>query len=208
MARGTVPRWLTVTQAATLLGVDEGTLRHWADEGKVPTFRTPGSHRRFRESDIRGLIAQTEPERGELADLLRRQTARLISGLPARRLSSSEWFSSVDEGFRAGARERGQRLLDLLAQAAGGRAIDRRSALPKIHALARDYGTALRRSDLTLQQATEAFCFFRDLVLTKTVRATPTREQIRVIHTMNRLLDQVLLGVVAAYETRPGTSTT
>lgn len=201
-SRAATQRWLTVTQAATLLGVDEGTLRHWADQGKVPTFRTPGSHRRFRESDIRQLLAPTEPNRGELTEVLRRQTGHLINGLPARRLLTFGWFSSVDETFRARARERGRRLLDLLVQAAGGEETDRRNLLPRIRTLAREYGLVLHQANLPLRQAIEAFCFFRDLALTKTVRATPKSDQMRVMRTMNQLLDQILLGVVAVYESR------
>jgi hypothetical protein len=147
-------------------------------------------------------LAPTEPNRGELTEALRRQTGHLINGLPARRLSTFGWFSSVDETFRARARERGRRLLDLIVQAAGGGETDRRNVLPRIRALAREYGIVLHSANLTLQQAIEAFCFFRDLALTKTVRAVPKGEQMRVLRTMNQLLDQILLGVVSVYESR------
>lgn len=43
---------LRLTAAAGELGVHPDTLRQWADEGKVPSWRTPGGHRRFRVEDL------------------------------------------------------------------------------------------------------------------------------------------------------------
>ena len=44
-------RWITLGQACKLLGVNESTLRRWADAGHVRSFRTPGGHRRFSEEE-------------------------------------------------------------------------------------------------------------------------------------------------------------
>jgi excisionase family DNA binding protein len=46
-------RLLTPTEVANLFRVDPKTVTRWANAGKVPSLRTPGGHRRFRESDIR-----------------------------------------------------------------------------------------------------------------------------------------------------------
>ena len=51
------PRWITLGQACKLLGVNESTLRRWADAGHVRSFRTPGGHRRFSEEDLRVLMS-------------------------------------------------------------------------------------------------------------------------------------------------------
>lgn len=40
--------WLTLRDASKKLGVSAATLRVWADEGRVTSYRTPGGHRRFR----------------------------------------------------------------------------------------------------------------------------------------------------------------
>jgi excisionase family DNA binding protein len=39
--------WMTLGEAAHFLGVSGATLRKWTDNGMVPTFRTPGGHRRY-----------------------------------------------------------------------------------------------------------------------------------------------------------------
>jgi excisionase family DNA binding protein len=44
--------WLTLGQAAALLGAAQSTVRKWADSGRLPAFYTPGGHRRFRRDDL------------------------------------------------------------------------------------------------------------------------------------------------------------
>jgi excisionase family DNA binding protein len=44
--------WLTLGQAAQYLGVAQSTIRKWTDSGRVPAFKTPGGHRRFRRRDL------------------------------------------------------------------------------------------------------------------------------------------------------------
>jgi diguanylate cyclase (GGDEF)-like protein/excisionase family DNA binding protein len=44
--------WLRMEQAAELLGVSAGTVRRWADSGRLACRRTPGGQRRFRRDDL------------------------------------------------------------------------------------------------------------------------------------------------------------
>jgi excisionase family DNA binding protein len=53
--------WLTLGAAAGYLGVSKGTLRHWADQGRVPAFYTPGGHRRFRRPDLEAFLERFGP---------------------------------------------------------------------------------------------------------------------------------------------------
>lgn len=62
-------RLLTVKQAAEFLGVSESTLRRWADEGRVPHRRMPGSrYRRFEREDIERFREAWRPEEPPDAD--------------------------------------------------------------------------------------------------------------------------------------------
>jgi excisionase family DNA binding protein len=49
--------WLTLGQAAAFLGAAQSTVRKWADAGRLPTFYTPGGHRRFRRADLEAFLA-------------------------------------------------------------------------------------------------------------------------------------------------------
>lgn len=42
----------SLTEASELLGVHSTTLRRWTDWGNIPSFRTPGGHRRLRAADV------------------------------------------------------------------------------------------------------------------------------------------------------------
>lgn len=50
-------RWLTPGEVAVMFRVDPKTVTRWAAAGKVESIRTPGGHRRFRESKIKALLA-------------------------------------------------------------------------------------------------------------------------------------------------------
>jgi excisionase family DNA binding protein len=48
--------WLTLGQAAQYLGVAQSTIRKWTDSGRVPAFKTPGGHRRYRRRDLEAFL--------------------------------------------------------------------------------------------------------------------------------------------------------
>ncbi len=52
-ARG---RLLTPGEVASLFRVDPKTVTRWAAAGRISSIRTPGGHRRFRESEVRALL--------------------------------------------------------------------------------------------------------------------------------------------------------
>ena len=49
---------LTLTEVAALFRVDRLTVTRWARAGKLPSLRTLGGHRRYRESEVRGLLGR------------------------------------------------------------------------------------------------------------------------------------------------------
>ena len=53
--------WLTLGAAAKYLGVAQSTIRKWSDVGRVPTFYTPGGHRRYRRRDLDVFLERSGP---------------------------------------------------------------------------------------------------------------------------------------------------
>lgn len=47
---------LATGEVAQLFRVDPKTVALWAAQGKLPSIRTPGNHRRFRRSDVEALL--------------------------------------------------------------------------------------------------------------------------------------------------------
>ncbi len=47
---------LTPAEVAVMFRVSPKTVTRWAREGKLSCVRTPGGHRRYRESEVRALL--------------------------------------------------------------------------------------------------------------------------------------------------------
>jgi excisionase family DNA binding protein len=59
---GNNERLLTPGEVASLFRVDPKTVTRWAASGRITSIRTPGGHRRFRESEVRALLrGDSEP---------------------------------------------------------------------------------------------------------------------------------------------------
>lgn len=52
-----LPRTLTASEAAALLGVSVATVRGWADQKLLPSHRTVGGHRRFEVDELKQWLA-------------------------------------------------------------------------------------------------------------------------------------------------------
>jgi excisionase family DNA binding protein len=52
-----VERLLTPSEVAAMFRVDPKTVTRWARAGKLSSIRTLGGHRRYREAEIRALLA-------------------------------------------------------------------------------------------------------------------------------------------------------
>ena len=52
---------LTPAEVAALFRVDPKTVTRWAAAGRIGSIRTPGGHRRFRESEVHALLRGEEP---------------------------------------------------------------------------------------------------------------------------------------------------
>jgi excisionase family DNA binding protein len=61
-ASGGRDRLLTPGEVATLFRVDPKTVTRWASAGRIGSIRTPGGHRRFRESEVRALLRGVDSE--------------------------------------------------------------------------------------------------------------------------------------------------
>jgi excisionase family DNA binding protein len=54
-------RLLTPAEVASLFRVDPKTVTRWAKAGKLTSIRTLGGHRRYKESEVRQLLKETNP---------------------------------------------------------------------------------------------------------------------------------------------------
>jgi excisionase family DNA binding protein len=59
---------LTPAEVAAMFRVDPKTVTRWAKAGKLSSIRTLGGHRRYRESEVRELLAGMMPTQRRSAD--------------------------------------------------------------------------------------------------------------------------------------------
>ena len=200
-------RWLTLGQACRLLGVDESTLRRWADSGQVRAFRTLGGHRRFAESDVHELLAGGPDGQRykELGDLTVTRIRRQLHRSPTREAS---WYTTVDETSRERLRPLGRRLAALAADYLSRK--NRRAALLQdARTLGQEYGRELAASGMPLGQAVEAFIFFRrnldDAAKDASQRhGLSSADAIGACQQVTSLDDHVLVGLTEAYQEQRG----
>ena len=194
-------RWVNLARACEILGVNESTVRRWADSGELRCFRTPGGHRRFSERDLYAMTqADGRRPRSELeAAAVTRIRRQLHSGR-----QDAGWYSDIDAEERDALRPLGRRLVELVGEYIARRG--RRAELEQeVDDIGRRYGQLLHERGTPLQRAVEAFTFFRRS-LDETAKQLAERNSMtaeaaaRAREEIAALADRVLLGVTAAYD--------
>jgi len=197
------PRWVTLRRACEILGVDESTLRRWADTGRLRSYRTPGGHRRFSLVNLEAMVAGESRTRGS-DEMERIATARIRRQLQRARQQDQGWYASLTEGNRSELRDLGRRLVEMV-----GEYLDKRTRraglLDEALEIGGRYGRVLQEAGLPLASAVGAYTGFRRTI-DETTRQSAVRESLPLdealaaIGQVHALGDQVLLGLAAAYE--------
>ncbi|MBI4278445.1 MAG: helix-turn-helix domain-containing protein [Armatimonadetes bacterium] len=198
------PRWLSLGEASRMLGVDQSTLRQWADRGQVPVFRTPGGHRRFSEVEIRALLAgRASWKATRPAEVVQRGSTGYLAGPEGKWLASRPWFGAFDEPARRTARDRCRGLMGaLVGFLAGGRRGRKYAETGRRHGSA--LGREVARLGLSPAHLTEAFLFFRRMIVESLTRpsvrrALPAEGQVHSLKLVDEFFDQVQMAMMDAY---------
>lgn len=196
--------WLTLGEASRFLGVDESTLRSWADAGRVPTFRTPGGHRRFSRAALNGFLEQGRGGSERLADLIGPHADKLVPGA-LEQIRFQRWYMALDAPTAKAIGLVCQRLMDALAGYLPGGA-RQREHLRSGEEAGVELGRRVAALRLSAADATEAFLFFKHIV-TEAVRTRlplPPDGKIRSLRRIDTFLNAVLLGMMRGFERARG----
>ena len=165
----TTPRtedeWLSLREAADLLGMHPATVRLWADRNDLPSRRTNGGHRRFRRADIEARLHQeTERRPGPSAQLLVQSVlGRVRFAFTDGTLSAFSWYAHFNEAARDAYRSLGRRVLELLLRALTDTTSDEDLRAEALQ-IGKAYGSITRESHVPVADAVRAFLYFRSLV--------------------------------------------
>lgn len=157
--------WLSLREAADMLGMHPATVRLWADRNELPSRRTSGGHRRFRRSDIEARLRQeAEPKPNPAAQLLVQSVlGRVRFAFTDGTLDTLPWYQHFDEDARMAYRQLGRRLLDLLLRTVNDNA-NKEELQHEAIQLGTEYGSITRKSGVPVADAVRAFLYFRTLI--------------------------------------------
>jgi len=199
-------QWLTLRRACEVLGVNQTTLRHWADAGEIRAFRTPGGHRRFALEDIKALMEKGLRAGGSRGDRAAGEVAiaRVRRRLGRQKPEEGTWSHCFDEAGKAHMRQLGRRLLEALTSyfsRSRGKAL----LVNEMRMIGQEFGQQSIRHGLSTKEALQAFIFFRNTLEDSVVetigeRHTSPGKLTSACRQFNDIMDQVLLSTIGAYE--------
>ncbi|GAC1401064.1 MAG: helix-turn-helix domain-containing protein [Ktedonobacteraceae bacterium] len=204
--------WISLSEAADMLGIHPATVRLWADRNELPSRRTNGGHRRFRRADIEARLRQSnEPRTDPAAQLLIQSVlGRVRFAFTDGTLNTLLWYEHFDEHARAAYRLLGRRVLELLLRAiTDGTHQDelRREAIQ----LGTEYGSITHRSHVPVADAVRAFLYFRTLIDESVlqlaeIRGTRDHQDIPWIESLNQIqtiTNEILPALIEAAQNAP-----
>ena len=157
--------WLSLSEAAALLGMHPATVRLWADRNELPSRRTNGGHRRFRRADIEARLSQEAERKPHPAAQLLVQSVlgRVRFAFTDGTLNTFSWYQHFNEAAREAYRRLGRRVLELLLRAVTDHTIHEDLQREAVQ-LGTEYGSITFNAHVPVADAVRAFLYFRSLV--------------------------------------------
>ena len=197
---------LSLTDAATLLGVHPTTLRRWADHGDILVMVTPGGHRRFPRTEIDRLLGASVHAEDE-AQFAQHVVDQALAHTRAQlaQQQDASWVTGFDASERDAKRESGRRLMQLLRRLLTAPDGELEPLLDEVRTIGGAYAEDALRIDMGIIDVLRAITFFRDQILESTLAgpdAVPMDQQAgrRAIQRINIFFSTMLLAVAASFE--------
>ena len=195
--------WLTLSNAAKLLGVHPSTVRLWSDKGSLPVHKTDGGHRRYKRSELL-LWSETnskakeaiEPE-GMMNEVVKNVRMQISEG----RLQEEVWYQKLDEDarkqYRMSARSLFQGLMTYVTT-------NGEDAANEAHAIGYEYASRARRYKLSYVDAAKAFLFFRDTLVESVIKVyteahIPSKQATDMYAKMHAFTDDILISLLETF---------
>ncbi len=193
--------WLSIDEACRALGIHPATLRRWANQGSISTFVTPGGHRRFRRVDVER-FEQERRQRGHSAPPA--QWTDQVVAYAHQEVVRQQFAAVYDDTDRDVQRHLGRRLLGAILQFATEPTEDV-GLLAEARAIGEQYAEIGLKHQQSLVDMLRVMGMFKVALLEGTLprpQASQERASGRLLLRIGKLLDEVQMGVVAAYESR------
>jgi len=199
-----VSEWLSLSEVAEMLGVHPSTVRSWADQGRLPTHRTEGGHRRFRRADVELWLHSQKNNQVPVDLMLQHALRRTRMEISEGKLEEAEWYRKLDSDSRNQYRISGRSLLlGLIGHLSDG---SMESASAEARSLGYEYASRGQRCGLTNVEAVSAFLYFRELLMTSMVSfyeeagITSPKAWSEMICKSQSFTDEILVTLLNTYE--------
>jgi excisionase family DNA binding protein len=190
--------FISLKDAAAIIGVHPSTVRSWTDKGILPAHRTAGGHRRYRRADVE-LWAEharrggLEPE-AVFQSAIRSVRLRIAEGS----LEAQGWFQKLDEDARLQYRKSAHSLFQGMVTFLSSPDETESEA----HAIGFEYASRAHRYKLSYVEAAQAFLFFRNTMIESVVGAyreanIPFDDMLRRVHVFT---DEILISLLQTYQ--------
>jgi len=193
--------WLSLSDAAKLLGVHPSTVRLWSDKGVLPTHRTSGGHRRYRREEVLLWAKTTREVRAEPESIMHMAMKNVRVQIGEANLESEGWYQKLNESarnqYRESARSLSHGLMTYLASENGDDF--------EAHAIGYEYASRARRYGLSEVDATRALLFFRNALIESVMKVyreanIPSGKAWEdMLHKMHTFTDQILVSLLETY---------
>ncbi len=192
--------WLTLKDAAELLGVHPSTVRTWSDKGLLPVHRTQGGHRRYKRSEVELWAENARRSKLEPEAMLRSAVRNVRVQIAEGRLEAERWYQKLDEEARARYRQSAHSLFQGLMTYLSSDGTDAES---DAHAIGFEYASRAHRNRLDYVEAAQAFLFFRNASIESVLLAYRQANVPfdKVLHRMHVFTDEILVSLLEAYQT-------
>jgi excisionase family DNA binding protein len=156
--------WVSLRRAADILGVHPATVRNWADEGKLPSRRTPGGHRRFRRSDLLQYAeAQHDLQPLEVQVIIQNALGHARLNVGGGTLADVPWYNALSEKTRGQLRQQGLQTMEAIRKYLASDS--QQAQLDDAHDLGLSYASVLHADSISLLQAVHGFFYFSDFII-------------------------------------------
>jgi len=196
--------WLSLSEAATLLGVHPSTVRLWSDKGALPVHKTQGGHRRYKRGEILLWAETNSPSReeavaseGMMQEVVKNVRMQISEG----RLEAESWYQKLDEEARIQYRMSGRSLFQGLMSYVGA---DGETAATEAYAIGYEYASRARRYNLSYVDAARAFLFFRNTLFESVMKVygeanVPTKKAAEMYARMHTFTDDILISLLETF---------
>jgi excisionase family DNA binding protein len=198
--------WLSLGDAAILLGVHQSTIRLWSDKGILPVHKTQGGHRRYKRAEIllwsvtnsKSQEETIEPD-GMMQEVVKNVRMQISEG----RLEAEPWYQKLDEEARLQYRQSARSLFQGLMNYVATKGAD---AATEAYALGYEYASRARRYNLSYVDAAKAFLFFRDSLVESVIKVyseanVPAKRATETYSWMHKFTDEILISLLDTYRT-------